>query len=757
MFHRVCRLIALCVVTAPSLTLADTVLENSQWQVALEPGTLAIRVTPARGATVTASAGVSAHAVSQFTATTTHADWQWDNDAYRIEVALEGGDLALSIRAKATGELDFLRQPGSAMGQGLIFPLAEGHYVPRGNALWQRFMIDRMGEINTAQDLSLPLWGNDHGNFSLTWLLTNPFNNQLKFTADGDALAIAASHQFTRLDPGTPLTLLLHLGDADPLAGAKRYRQWLIDTGRFESLESKLVKTPEIDKLLGATHVYLWGSGLLAVKDVKDWSGLLRLLRGKHAFAVDLASHFDAEASAVLKQTKATPDRYGQRVLVTALNQALNAKARARWFGDEPDMHVLADSYGDVRQQLSVVFGSVLEQDASRWGSGISMATMQQLQAAGLSHLWLGLGEGWEGGLWHPEAIAAAVRAGYLIGPYDSYETALFSKKENPDWATAHLGLHAYKNCAIVLANGKPKAGFQQSGYYTDPRCVRPLLEARVTALLKKVPFNSWFLDVYATAMVFDSYRPGATMTEQQNAAGYIDSMRWLTEKLHLPIGSEDGNGPTSQGFVFAHGMQTPVMGWGDPDLGSGPKKNKQSPYYLGDWFPGDEPTVFFKSVPMKEPYRTAYFDPVFRLPLYQAVFHGSIIATHHWVFDNLKLSNVHVESELTQLLYNAPPLYHLSADTLSARLPLMKRQDAFFQPLHRALATQALTGLQWLSSDRRLQQTTFADGTRLIANFADASREVAGKRYDAHSITAIRTDGSITRYVPDADVKKAP
>ncbi|WP_266157191.1 glycoside hydrolase [Dyella silvatica] len=721
--------------------------EKYPLRVTRYPGLSVTVGTIALKATKKGSACPASHAVSELSSTDVHTRWQWDNGAYRIEASLQGPDLALTIQAKTAATLDFLRQPAAAMGQGLILPLAEGHYVPRGNSAWQGFITKQLNELNTTQDLSLPLWGMDHGAFSLSWLLTNPFNNRLLLAADGDALTIAASHQFTRLDPGAPLTMLLHLGAADPLAGAKRYRQWLIDNGRFESLKEKIAKTPDIDKLMGATHTYLWGSGLLAVKDVDHWPALLVVLRSRQPLAVDLLGRFSSEASAMLKQVKTTPDHYQQGVLIAALNAALNSKARAQWLDDEPDMSALADSYGSLRTQVAEVFGQALKPDLTQWGGGVSIATIEQLRASGMSRLWLGLGDGWEGGLWHPEAIAAAVHAGYLIGPYDSYETAL-SRQENPDWITAHLGQQAYQHCAIVLDNGKPKSGFQQSGHYTDPRCVKPLMEARVHALRNKVPFNSWFLDAYATAMVFDSYRPGATMTQQQNAQGYIASMRWLAETLHLPTGSEDGNATTAQGFVFAHGMQTPVIAWGDPDMGSGARKNKTSPYYLGNWYPADEPSVFFKPVPLKALYRTVYIDPTYRLPLYQAVFHDSIITTHHWSFDNLKLSNVHIENELTQLLYNVPPLYHLSAASLKTRLPSMRRQDAFFRPLHQALATQALTDWRGLSPDKRLQQTTFADGTRLIANFADETRQSHGDQYDAHSITAIRPDGTRSRYI---------
>ena len=738
-------ILLICALLLSPWALASTVLENNLWRVELDPATLAIRVTPAKKPAVQASTGVTAHRVSGLETAADQADWQWDDGAWTLSVRLDQRELSFSIRARSAGELNFLKQPGSAMGKGLIWPLTEGRYVPTGDPLWQKFLLDQ-GDFNTTQDLSLPLWGVDHGGFTLNWLMINPYNNRLTLSAEGKALALAASHEFTSLDPTEPMIFSLYLGDADPLAGAKRYRQWLIETGRYETLSDKLLKTPEANKLPGASHIYLWGNDLLGPDDVRSWPQLLELLRGKKTLVTELRGYLDTEATQILSKAQPLLDRYQQTVLLRGLNSALNKKARESWQATtEPDMQKLAGRYGELRNEVATVFAAALTPNPERWGSTLSLATIKQLQAVHLPRLWLGLGEGWEGGLWHPEAVRAGVQAGFLIAPYDSYETAL-TISENPDWTTAHLGSAANRNCAIVLKNGELKSGFQQSGHYTDPRCVRPLLEARVKAVQARADFNGWFLDAYATSMLFDSYRPGATMTQAQNAAGNIDAARWITETLQLPVGSEDGNAVTAQGILFAHGMQTPVIGWGDPDL----SENKQSPYYLGNWYPPEQPSVFFKSVPIKEPYRTVHFGPVTRIPLYQTVFHGSVITTHHWLFDSLKLSNVRAENELTQLLYNVPPLYHLSAGTLKQRLPLIQRQDTFFRPLHERLATQAMTEFRWLTADRQVQQTTFADGTRLVANFDRQVREVDGKRLAGQSITAFEAGGKVTEYQVD-------
>jgi len=713
---------------------AEVVLRTDAWRVVLDTATLAMTAEVAGEPSIQLSTGGPARSVNDLRVSPEQASWRWGNGDYQVSAQLAGSDLTLSISAGSAGVLPVLRQPAAAIGKGLIFPLAEGHYIPSGNKDWQGFLRERYARFNTSEDLSLPLWGLDRGGYSLTWILQNPFNNSAGFAVDGDGLALSLDHEFTTLNLGQPMTLLLHLGPADPLAGAKRYRELLVSEGRYETLTQKIAKAPYAIKLIGASHIYLWDGGLLSTKDVADWGRFVTALNSPGALASKLRLRLEKEAQSILLEAKGPSDAYQRQTLIRGVNEALASMARDRWQHEEtPGMRVLVDGYGELRDQFALAFTGAVTPDPSQWGGGISMATIAALRNAGLPKLWIGFGEGWEPGLWHPEAVRAGVEAGYLVAPYDSYETALQSS-ENPSWVTAHLGGRANRDCAVVLRDGALQAGFNQSGHYTSPDCVRPLMQARVPAILSKVPFNSWFIDSYATGMVYDSYRPGASISQAQYAAGAEASMHWITDILKLPAGSEDGKATTNSGTVFAHGMQTPVIAWGDADM----RENKASPYYLGQWYPPEQPGVFFKEVPLKDIYRTVYFDPAMRLPLFQAVFHGSVITTHHWEFDSLKLSNVRVENELTQLLYNVPPLYHLSASSLSRRLPIIKRQDAFFRPLHQHLATQKLVGFQWLTADRLVQKTSFEDGTVLIANFSTQVFQLEHLKIDEHSIEVL-------------------
>lgn len=709
------------------------VLGNDLWQIVLEPETLAIAARPAKGGSVTVSTGVETHGVSLLKASDTSASWVWQQGKVEISASLEKNDLSLTWTKADPGELAIFNQPPEAWGKALAFPLSEGAYIPADSKVWHDFLLEDLPAFNTTQDISLPLWTTLQDGYSVSVILTNPFNNRGAFKAAGNGLSLSLSHEFTALDASAPMTMLVHLGADDPLAGAKRYREWLQANGRYQTLASKIEESPDAAKLIGAPHTYLWGSGLLSTRDVADWKALMATLTGKNAFAQKLLSGFEKDVLSELRSIKGKPQAYQQKMLIRALNQSIDQLARAQWQGAKPEPQRLGGLYRDIRSEVAKTFSGALKPDTAAWGSGLSTRTINTLKASGLDRLWIGIGEGWEGGLWHPEAVKAAADAGFLIAPYDSYETAL-QQSDDPSWASAHLGDEAYQACAIGKKDGSLKAGFQQTGHYTNPDCIRPAMQERISAILAAAPFNSWFLDAYASGMVFDSYPPAKPMSERENARGNEESMRWVSETLKLPLGSEDGNAVTSGGMLFAHGKQTPVIGWGDKAM----QKDKASPYFVGAWYPTEEPDKFFKPVPLQDGYRAIYFEPKSRLPLYQAVFHGSVITSHHWLFDSLKLTNVRRENELVQLLYNVPPLYHLSADRLKSRLAIIQKQDAFFRPLHQRLAREKLTAFDWLTDDHLVQQTTFEDGTRLIANFGDKDTKFGTLSLKAGSIAAL-------------------
>ncbi|QBC45636.1 glycoside hydrolase [Iodobacter fluviatilis] len=696
---------------AQALTLA-----SSDWTIDIDPTTLAATAKLADGSPLTLSIPSKAVSVTELKQTAAQASWLWGNRV-KVETQLNGAVLSVKFSHTESGQISWPLIPSGA--KGLLLPLFEGSYIPTQDAAWRKALGQEYSGINTTEGLSLPVLGLDYGQHIVSVLFANPFNNELSFAPDAKGIAISAKHEFSRLDFQRPYEVQIALNGKDWLSPAKRYRAWAIANGKFTSLKEKLAAAKEGEKLLGASHVYVWGQRLLSTADVTDWNQLAKAI-----IATDLKLDSTGHKALLAKDLK--QNHYEQGVLLNSLDEALKQQIPGH------DAAQFSTRKSWLSQHLSKALTN-----PKQWGEGASTKMITALEKAGLPKLWIGLPD-WEAGYANPEAVAAARLAGYLVGPYDSYDTALPDGNNNPSWRSAQLGQDAFLRCGIMLKNGKRKTGFQGEGVYVNQDCVRPLLEKRVPKIQAASPYNSWFLDVAATGMIFDDYDPAKPTSEAQDAKNREDGMAWIAKKLGIIVGSEDGHAVANSQVAFAHGTQTRGFGWTDADM----RKNTASPYYLGRWWPSQQPEYFFKTVSIKPEYQSLFFDPAKRVPLFQAAFHDSVITTHHWTLDSLKFKQSRASTELMQQLYNVPPLLNLSLETNAKRLPYLKQLDAFFRPMHQRLAYQAMTGFSWKNSAGSVQETIFSDGTRLIANFGSDIFKEGEHTIAALSVLAIMPDG---------------
>ncbi|CAK2999159.1 exported hypothetical protein [Vibrio crassostreae] len=161
--------------------------------------------------------------------------------------------------------------------QTLFLPFSEGMRVPTNNKQWANYLDANHSGSNTTQDLKMPFWTVQQKDQFITYQLINPNNNQLFFSNSSAKTStnidMNASHQFTTLNKSQPFTVRITIGDSW-LDGAKQYRDWRIKNGLSESLVEKQKRNPDVSKLIGASHVYLFGKDPLSIQDVNDWWGL---------------------------------------------------------------------------------------------------------------------------------------------------------------------------------------------------------------------------------------------------------------------------------------------------------------------------------------------------------------------------------------------------------------------------------------------------------------------------------------------------
>jgi hypothetical protein len=607
-------------------------LRSNGWTVLVDPSDLAVSARLANRQAISISAGqrdlgnVADLAVDRAAA-------RWKLPARGVAVSVAVGEDEISIRFAADRASKFSWPVYGTPDESVsyIIPKAEGLLVEPRDPRWRTDAWPR--RLDTMESFSLPLWGVMGKGWTLTYLMTNPFDNTFWFRETERGLSWRLEHEFKRHWRTKEFGIDVLLGPESPIEPARQFRRRLMESNQFVSMKQKTARTPDAEKLLGAAHVYLW-------------------------------------------------------------------------------------SLGEAAKMFN------------------------RLRALGLDRLWLGISSLSEARA-HPEVVAAVKEHGYLIGPYDSYDS-IHAPGAADTWETAQFDRELYEKGAIVGPDGRKVAGFKKKGYWLSSIAARPYVERRVSQTFADFPFNSFFMDCDAAGDLRDNYSPAFLATQADDMRERLSRMQWVVDRYMVPIGSEDCQWYAAPVIHFAHGMMTPFFGWGDSRL-----TDRSSPYFLGGYWPPTGPAIFLKKVAVPDDYRAIYFDPRVRIPLFQTVFHDSVITTHHWSRPSLKFTAVARITELLELLYNVPPLYHLNPSELDHEAAAIARHYRFFSPLHRQSALVPMSDFSWLTPDRLVQKTTFGAAVEMIANFRGEPYQYGAVRIPAWGIVARHMDSGRVETFP--------
>lgn len=655
-----------------------------------DPATLAVRADGIELSSAGAATGVVASG---------EAAWDMFDKKLKCEARQDGDTLELKFSGSAGAEVTFPIVTGTAAQQAWALPIWEGKYVPSDDADF----LDRLtGDPEELVGWSLPAMGVEYAEQMATYLFPDPTNTTVKFTETGRRLGAEFRHQFSKLSPGKPYIVRLSIAKKTSLLEpALRWREWVRSRGELVTLNEKAAKLPEVRKLAGAAHVYLWGTDTFSRYDVRNWKAFAAELLKSPAKSVgaDILAAMDKEPRAALTKIAIGEfaDAYATGLVASAISSELSTSEKATRFAEA------------FKSQL-------LPRDD--WGDGVSAKFVRTLKDAGLDRLWLG-SDGPGALKRHGGMVAAAKEAGYLVGPYDSYHS-IHPRSEKDTWETAQFPPDLIPDpaaLAIQGADGKFKRGFKQKGFKLSPTAARSAVEARISRDMAEMSgVNSVFIDCDAFGEVYDDYSPAHPASQADDIAERCRRMRWLSEQYAAVIGSEGGVWYAAGTIHFAHGMTTPGIGWGDKDM-----SERSSPYFLGAYFPPDGPAVFTKQVQLKPMYQKLEFDPRYRLPLFEAAYHDCVVSTHHWSSASLKFKDEVGMQALVEMLYQLPPLWHLNhREWKTHRDEILQRYKAFSN-LHRKTWHLPLTAFTYENAARTLQRTTFGEGASQIevtANF---------------------------------------
>lgn len=704
--------------------------------VEIRPDTLETTITAKPCGALPVSSALDSTTVSELLADAQHASWKLPERGVSVDVCISSNALELKLVAAKEGTFSWpILRVGGAL-RGLALPLGEGVYLPADDPHALAVVLER-DPMNTTADLSMPFWGLDYGTCTMTYILLNQFNNELLFKPGARGVEGSLTHEFTRNHKVKEYGLRIDVTPSSgPVGSARVYRQWLMDTGKFVSMKDKIARTPEAAKLPGASHIYMWGSSLLAPRNIKNMKALCKELKAASSYTSESLAKRTWELMSEDGRKAVVADavsQWNEKYLQLGVTDALCAELENRDFFTSQSTSDLklttecAALLGRGVQSLSEPelwkLNALLLEAAfpgvfapyEKWGDGYSTDMMDALKGAGFDRLWVGL-DSQKGVRQHAATVARAKELGFLVGPYDSYHSIHSPDlKADATWETAQFDRDLYEKGPVVRADGSKWPGFKKKGFRLSSTAARPYVEKRVAGLMSATPCNSWFMDCDAFGELNDDYSEAHPTTQEEDMEARLGRMAWISNRYGVVMGSEGGSGYAAPVIHFAHGIITPGFGWGDKDL-----TEKTSPWFLGSYFPPDGPAVFMKAVPLKGKYRTPYFDPTVRVPLYETVFHDSVVVTHQWGFPSLKFKDAQTTVALIEALYQVPPMYHLNMTEFPRIKARMKQTYDFLSPLTRRTALLPVTGYAWLSGDKLVQRTTFGDAIEVTANFSD-------------------------------------
>ncbi len=531
------------------------------------------------------------------------AYWSYPKLKIQVKVAVDNQGLRFLFSTNKEQSFRWPIAGLSPQATALIIPDGEGLYIPNRDPFWRK----EFQEYHTLT-LSMPFWAIQYDKNIVSTIMADydeDTNTQVK--EKNGQLYLLNTHQFTQHNHFPRYEIFIHSTGNSPISPALDYRNLLIEKNKFVSLKQKILENANVNKLLGAFHVWVWGDG--------------KSVAMLHAFA-----------------------------------------------------------------QL------------------------------GIKHLWIGYDATpvINGFNIDKTYVKTAENMGYLIAPYDSFDNA--QNPKSADSLTSNWPNHLWPEACIRRPNGSILTGFGKRGCYLSAEALR-LRESKEKNIAHHIDVmvnkgeNSLFLDCDAAPPLYEDYSKQHPMTRSQDLEDRIERMRYISGSKKLVLGSETGLSWSSAVIAYNNGgfLSFPEAFW--PYL-----KDKK---HFGGWWPTDTPKVLFKPYVAPSKFIHASYDPYYRLPLYEAVFHDSVISTDRWELNELKIPAIMPTKALLQNLYNIPPIWVLNQKTLAENEGYFSSYYQFFSTLHQMAALEPLTQFKWLTEDHLVQQTQFGNLLILTANFS--------------------------------------
>ena len=276
------------------------------------------------------------------------------------------------------------------------------------------------------------------------------------------------------------------------------------------------------------------------------------------------------------------------------------------------------------------------------------------------------------------------------------------------DCVRPHWPVDAWDRDDIVrAADGTPQRGWKVA-LKDDPAkpvvgCARlcearapAYMRARIAKRLAEAPqYGARFFDVTGTG-VGDCHNPKHPLTRRTS----VLARRWMfalaADEFNLLCGTEDG----LECYV-------PECDYFEGNFSAAPYRVDGGRYM---WKIYDEtPPVIARAL-----------DPATRVPFWEMVFHDCVVSTWYWTDYNNKFTRDWWRHDLLNAVTGTPPMYLFTKPVFEAIQTQLATSVRVTTPVARATFGVPMTDYRWLTPDRLVQQSTFANGVRVTVNFGE-------------------------------------
>ena len=328
-------------------------------------------------------------------------------------------------------------------------------------------------------------------------------------------------------------------------------------------------------------------------------------------------------------------------------------------------------------------------------------AIVKEMQAEGIERI-----------LWSNRRDPKTIRAmndmpGVLTSRYDIFQDVMnpaqfkHLRGVHPDWPA-----EAWPKDLMIRADGDWQKGWAVRGkdgkmYPCGVLCDRQApayAVKRLAAELKTHPYRCRFIDTTTASSWRECYHPDHPMTRTDSRLWKMKLLQVISDKFKLVTGSETG-----------HDAAVPYVHYFEGMLSLGP-------YRVPD--AGRNMIRIWDDVPPRV--ATFQLGHRYRLPLWELVYHDCAVAQWYWGDYNNKLPALWDKRDLFNILYGTPPMFMFTRSTWRANKARFAQSYKRVCPVVRSVGYAEMTDHRFLTTNRDVQQTTFANGVRVTVNFGD-------------------------------------